>query len=109
MNTTDIERPNQTVTGSPSAAPASRESSEGKTCASGGCSSAKYRAVAFLVPFVAVTAYSLTQETSCAVSGAHACAASAVALGALAGLTSIGLVTGIKALKAKMRAGVQHA
>ncbi len=71
-----------------------------KPCASS-CSSMKYKVAAFLIPCLAVTAYSLTQETSCATGGTHPCAISAVVLGLLAGATSFGLVSAIKAFKAR--------
>jgi hypothetical protein len=73
-----------------------KEKSAGAYCSSNACMFSNYYTLAFLVPFLFVTAYSLYQGASCAASGEHACALSAVAVGGLAGLTSVGLVAGIK-------------
>ena len=74
------------------------------SCASGGCMFSNYKTLAFMIPFVAVTAYSMTQGSACTVAGGQPCALSAIAVGALAGLTSLGLVTAIKAIRKKMAA-----
>jgi hypothetical protein len=65
----------------------------------GGCSSDNYTSKAFFIPFLAVTAFSVVQETSCTATGGHACAASAVGVGLLAGLTSVGLFKAIKGIR----------
>jgi hypothetical protein len=70
-----------------------------KLCASNTCVFSNYRIMSFIVPFLAVSAYSLNCNSACAVDGTHACAASALVVGALAGCTSLGAVTLILALK----------
>jgi hypothetical protein len=82
----------------PSAAACDTDAS---SCASGSCMFSNYKTLAFMIPFVAVTAYSMTQGSACSVAGGQPCALSAVAVGALAGLTSLGLVTAIKAIRKK--------
>jgi hypothetical protein len=71
-----------------------QENIKGAGCAANACPFSNYYTLAFMIPFLSVTVYSLYQGASC--SGQHACAVSAVAVGALAGLTSLGLVAGIK-------------
>lgn len=71
----------------------------GISCGGGGCSSDNYTSKAFFIPFLAVTAFSVVQETSCTATGGHACAASAVGVGLLAGLTSVGLFKAIKGIR----------
>jgi hypothetical protein len=114
MNSTDVEsqaphatQPAQTTqTAETSVAPmglcssqASCKSADASSCGTGGCSSSNYTAKAFFIPFLAVTAYSVIQGNSCAATSGHACTASAVAVGVLAGLTSVALVKTIKALR----------
>ena len=97
-SSTEIESPKSMAEESPATR---AEKQAGESCASGTCMFSNYRTLAFMIPFLAVTGYSLSQGATCAATGEHACAASAVAVGALAGLTSLGLVTAIKSLKRK--------
>jgi hypothetical protein len=73
--------------------------SEASACGTGSCSSSSYTAKAFFIPFLAVTAYSVIQGNMCATTDGHACAASAVGVGILAGLTSVALVKTIKSFR----------
>jgi len=76
-----------------------KEKAEGTSCSGSACMFSNYYALAFLIPFLAVTAYSLAQGATCAATGGQACAFSAFAVGGLAGLTSLGLVTAIKKMR----------
>ncbi len=84
------------ATAAESSAATGAQQLKAESCSSGACMFSNYRTLAFLLPFLAVTGYSLSQGDSCAITGGRACAASAVAVGALAGLTSLGLVSAIK-------------
>ncbi len=74
-------------------------SSDASACGTGSCSSSSYTAKAFFIPFLAVTAYSVIQGNSCATTDGHACTVTAVAVGVLAGLTSVALIKLIKAFR----------
>ncbi len=66
------------------------------SCTTGSCIFSNYYAQAFLIPFIAVTAYTLSAPCS---AGGNTCIFSAAAVGGLAGLTSIFLVAGVKKLR----------
>lgn len=99
MNSTDVERPAPLDSVGLCSSKEGSCKAESSACGTSGCASSNHTAKAFFIPFLSVTAYSLYQGTSCAANGGHACTASAVAVGVLAGLTSVGLVKGIKALR----------